>query len=129
MFRFFLDMGMEDDGFDASTFAKNKERLLKADVARLFFDGVVRRAKEGRLISAEHFTVDGTLIEAWASVKSFKKKGDSNDGPPDNLVRLNEAAARIAAQPDNPHPSPRPSPPRGGEGDRWPAFFQHPARS
>ena len=76
MFRYFLDMGMEDDGFDASTFAKNKERLLKADVARLFFDGVVRRAKEGRLISAENFTVNGTLIEAWASVKSFEKKGE-----------------------------------------------------
>jgi len=84
MFRYFLDMGMEEDGFDSSVFAKNKERLLKADVARLFFDGVVRRAKEGRLISAEHFTVDGTLIEAWASVKSFKKKGESKDEPPDD---------------------------------------------
>lgn len=84
MFRYFLDMGMEDDGFDASSFAKNKERLLKADVARLFFDGVVRRAREGRLISTEHFTVDGTLIEAWASVKSFKKKGESKDKPPDD---------------------------------------------
>ncbi len=84
MFRYFLDMGMEDDGFDASTFAKNKERLLKADIARLFFDGVVRRAKEARLISAEHFTVDGTLIEAWASVKSFKRKDDSSNEPPDD---------------------------------------------
>ena len=84
MFRYFLDMGMEDDGFDASSFAKNKERLLKADVARLFFDGVVSRAKEARLISAEHFTVDGTLIEACASVKSFKKKGDGKDEPPDD---------------------------------------------
>jgi len=84
MFRYFLDMGMEDEGFDASSFAKNKERLLEADIARLFFDGVVRRAKEGRLMSAEHFTVDGTLIEAWASVKSFKPKGDPNDKPPDD---------------------------------------------
>lgn len=84
MFRFFLDMGMDDEGFDASSFAKNKERLLRADVARLFFEGVVARAKEGRLISAEHFTVDGTLIEAWASVKSFKKKDGSNDDPPDD---------------------------------------------
>jgi len=84
MFRFFLDMGMDDDPFDASTFAKNKDRLLEADVARLFFEGVVRRAKEGHLISAEHFTVDGTLIEAWASTKSFKKKGQKDKKPPDD---------------------------------------------
>src|SRR5579863_5203427 len=70
MFRFFLDMDMNEATFDASSFAKNKERLLKADVARRFFEGVVRRAREARLMSAEHFTVDGTLIEAWASIKS-----------------------------------------------------------
>jgi len=84
MFRYFLDMGMEDNGFDASTFAKNKERLIRADVARLFFDGVVRQAKDARLISAEHFTVDGTLIDAWASIKSFKRKGESSNEPPDD---------------------------------------------
>lgn len=85
LFLYFLDMGMDDEGFDASSFAKNKERLLKADVARLFFDGVVTRAKEARLISAEHFTVDGTLIEAWASAKSFKKKSsDDKEEPPDD---------------------------------------------
>jgi transposase len=83
MFRFFLDMGMDEASFDATTFTKNKERLLRADVARLFFEGVVRRAREGRLISAEHFTVDGTLIEAWASVKSFKKKGEKQKPPDD----------------------------------------------
>lgn len=84
MFRFFLDMDMEAPTFDASTFAKNKQRLLEADVARQFFEGVVRQAKEARLMSAEHFTVDGTLIEAWASVKSFKKKGAKDDKPPDD---------------------------------------------
>src|SRR4051812_34843063 len=84
MFRFFLDMDMEAPTFDASTFAKNKERLLAADVARQFFEGVVRQAKAARLMSAEHFTVDGTLIEAWASVKSFKKKGAKDEGPPDD---------------------------------------------
>lgn len=84
MFRFFLDMGLEEDAFDASTFAKNKDRLLQADVARRFFEGVVRQAKEAHLISAEHFTVDGTLIEAWASVKSFKKKGKKDTKPPDD---------------------------------------------
>ena len=84
MFRFFLDMDMESPTFDASTFAKNKERLLQADVARQFFEGVVRQAQAARLMSAEHFTVDGTLIEAWASVKSFKKKGGKDEKPPDD---------------------------------------------
>jgi transposase len=84
MFRFFLDMGMDEPSFDATTFTKNKKRLLEADVARLFFEGVVRQAKDARLISAEHFTVDGTLIEAWASTKSFKKKGARDTKPPDD---------------------------------------------
>jgi transposase len=85
LFKWFLDMEMIEAGFDASTFAKNKERLLKADVARLFFEGVVRQAKQARLLSADHFTVDGTLIEAWASMKSFRKKGEGpKDGPPDD---------------------------------------------
>jgi transposase len=84
MFRFFLDMDVEQPSFDASTFAKNKERLLAADVARLFFEGIVKQAKAAGLMSAEHFTVDGTLIEAWASAKSFKKKGAKDDKPPDD---------------------------------------------
>ena len=86
LFRWFLDMGMDDPSFDASTFAKNKERLLKADVARLFFEGVVREAKRAGLISTEHFTVDGTLIEAWASLKSFRPRGErgKKHEPPDD---------------------------------------------
>jgi transposase len=85
MFRYFLDMNLEEESFDASTFAKNKERLLKADVARLFFEGVVRQAKEAQLISSEHFTVDGTLIEAWASLKSFRPRGEKGrKKPPDD---------------------------------------------
>lgn len=85
MFRFFLDMGMDDPVFDASTFAKNKDRLLQADVAKQFFEGVVRQAAAHGLMSREHFTVDGTLIEAWASVKSFKRrdKKDQQDPPDD----------------------------------------------
>jgi hypothetical protein len=70
--------------FDASTFSKNKERLIKADVARLFFEGVVRQAKDARLISAEHFTGDGTVIEAWGAMKSFRKKGSIGGDPPDD---------------------------------------------
>lgn len=84
MFRYFLDLGMDDEIFNASSFAKNKERLLRADVARMFFEGVVQQAREAQLISAEHFTVDGTLIEAWASHKSFKRKGEKSDKPPED---------------------------------------------
>ncbi|QQR45745.1 IS5 family transposase [Myxococcus xanthus] len=84
LFRFFLDMSLDAPGFDASSFAKNKQRLLDADVARRFFEGVVGQARGQGLMSAEHFTVDGTLIEAWAGVKSFKKKGSKDKGPPDD---------------------------------------------
>jgi transposase len=85
LFRFFLDLGLDEDAFDASSFAKNKQRLLEADVARRFFEGVVQQAKAGRLLSADHFTVDGTLLEAWASLKSFRPKDESprNRRPPD----------------------------------------------
>ena len=62
-----MDHGLDEEAFDASTFAKNKERLLRADVARRFFEGIVQQAKWAGLLSAEHFTVDGTLVEAWAS--------------------------------------------------------------
>ena len=84
MFRFFLDMGMDDAIFDASSFAKNKERLLQADIAKQFFEGVVRQAAAHGLMSREHFTVDGTLIEAWASVKSFKRRDKKDQKPPDD---------------------------------------------
>jgi transposase len=84
LFRFFLDMNLDDKSFDATSFTKNKERMLESDVARLFFEGVVAIAKQRGLMSAEHFTVDGTLIEAWASLKSFKKKGSKDCTPPDD---------------------------------------------
>jgi transposase len=86
LFRFFLDMGLEESSFDASTFAKNKERLLKANAAQLFFDEVVREARQRELLSPDHFTVDGTLIQAWASLKSFKPRDEDKreKGPPDD---------------------------------------------
>jgi len=84
LFRFFLDMNLDEKSFDATSFTKNKERMLESDVARLFFEGVVAIAKQRGLMSAEHFTVDGTLIEAWASLKSFKKKGSKDRTPPDD---------------------------------------------
>ncbi len=84
LFRWFLDMDMVEPGFDHSTFTRNRERLLAHDVASKFFGIVVQQAKRAKLMSSEHFTVDGTLIEAWASMKSFKKKDSDDDGPPDD---------------------------------------------
>ncbi len=84
LFRWFLDMNLEEPSFDASTFSKNRERLLAHRVAQRFFDAVVKRARDARLLSDEHFTVDGTLIEAWASLKSFKPKTESGGEPPDD---------------------------------------------
>ena len=82
MFRWFLDMTVNEPVFNDSVFAKNKERLLKADVASAFFNGIVQQARDGGLLSKDHFTVDGTLIEAWASLKSFQKKDKSDDDTP-----------------------------------------------
>jgi transposase len=86
LFRFFLDLGLDEAAFDASSFAKNKARLLEAEVARRFFEGIVRQAKAAHLLSGEHFTVDGSLIEAWASLKSFRPKAERRDErePPDD---------------------------------------------
>jgi transposase len=78
LFRWFLDMNLEEPSWDASTFSKNRDRLLAHDVATKFFDAVVRMARQKNLLSDEHFTVDGTLVEAWASMKSFRPK----DEPP-----------------------------------------------
>lgn len=82
MYRWFLDMGVNEEPFDASVFAKNRERLMKEDVGRLFFDQLVWTAREQKLLSSEHFTVDGTLLEANASMKSFKRKDRKDDDEP-----------------------------------------------
>jgi transposase len=79
LFKWFLDMEIDDDAFDASTYSKNQERLMSHDVSRRFFDEVVRDARHDGLLGDEHFSVDGTLIEAWASMKSFKPKDESKD--------------------------------------------------
>jgi transposase len=85
LFRWFVGLSMDDAVWDATVFSKNRDRLLEGDIARAFFERVLVHAREQRLLSDEHFTVDGTLIEAWAGQKSFKKKGtgfgDSTDDP------------------------------------------------
>ena len=75
LFRWFLDMELDEASFDHSSFSANRKRLLEHAVAGEFFRGVVEQARALKLLSGEHFTVDGTLIEAWASLKSFQRKG------------------------------------------------------
>jgi transposase len=83
LFKFFLDLNVDAEGFDHSTFSRNRERLLKQEIADRFFSAVVKQAQLRRYISGEHFSVDGTLLEAWASHKSFRPKDDGGkSGPP-----------------------------------------------
>jgi transposase len=81
LFKWFLDLNIIDPAFDASTFSKNKERLLEHEVAKEFLGVVLEEARQRRLLSEDHFTVDGTLLESWASLKSFRPK-DGGDGAP-----------------------------------------------
>src|SRR6185295_17071606 len=81
LFRWFVGLGIDDAVWDHSTFSKNRERLLGADVAAKFLAAVLRHPKVTRFLSDEHFSVDGTLVEAWASLKSFRAK-DGSDEPP-----------------------------------------------
>lgn len=90
LFRWFLDMSLEERGLDQSNFSRLRERLVKTDLACRFFDAVVSEARGRKLLSDEHFTVDGTLIEAWASTaKSLRRKDGSDDGGPDDQGMVN----------------------------------------
>jgi transposase len=89
LFRWFVGLNADDPVWDATVFTKNRDRLLAGDVAQAFFEAVLSQAKAKRLLSAEHFTVDGTLIEAWASQKSLvRREGverrDLDDDDPGN---------------------------------------------
>ncbi len=83
LFRWFVGLGMDDPIWDHSTFSKNRDRLLRGDIAEAFFAEVLDEARTHGLLSDEHFTVDGTLLEAWASHKSFRPK-DEDPPPPDD---------------------------------------------
>jgi len=84
LFRWFLNMELDEPSFDHSSFTTNRNRLLKHEVAGEFFRQIVAQAQALGLLSNEHFTVDGTLIEAWASLKSFKRKGQNWGARPDD---------------------------------------------
>lgn len=84
MYRWFVGMNVDEPVWDASTFSKNRDRLLQGDIARKFFEQVVGQAGDAGLLSKEHFTVDGTLLEAAASLKSFQRKDRQPGKGPDD---------------------------------------------
>ena len=84
LFRWFVGLNMDEPVWVATVFTKNRDRLLEAEIASLFFASVVAQARAADLLSDEHFSVDGTLIEAWAGQKSFQRKDKSEKPPPDD---------------------------------------------
>ena len=84
LFRWFVGLNMDDPVWHPTTFTKNRDRLLAGDVAAAFFDAVQAHARAAGLLSDEHFTVDGTQLEAWASLKSFRCRDAAPSAPPDD---------------------------------------------
>jgi transposase len=84
LFRWFVGLNMDDAVWDATVFTKNRDRLLEAELAKEFLARVVAQAREKGWTSDEHFTVDGTLLEAWASLKSFQRKDKEDASPPED---------------------------------------------
>src|SRR6476660_5048389 len=90
LFRWFVGLGIDDPVWDHSVFSKNRDRLLEGEIAAKFLAAVLAQPKVKRLLSSDHFSVDGTLIEAWASIKSFRRKDGEDDdrqGPGRNAER------------------------------------------
>src|ERR1044071_8243004 len=87
LFRWFVGLGVDDPVWDHSTFSKNRDRLLEGAVASRFLSAILAQPRVKRLLSSEHFSVDGTLVDAWASMKSFRPKEDPDDpAPPDGAA-------------------------------------------
>jgi transposase len=84
LFRWLIGLSLDELIWSPTTFSKNRERLLNGDIASAFLDAVLRQAREGGQLSDEHFTVDGTLLEAWASLKSFQRTDAGPTPPPDD---------------------------------------------
>ena len=91
LFRWFVGLGIDDAVWDHSVFSKNRDRLLDGDIAAKFLSAVLAQPRVKRLLSTDHFSVDGTLIEAWASMKSFKPTDGPNEPPADGGGRNREA--------------------------------------
>src|SRR3954467_648008 len=103
LFRWFVGLGVDDPVWDATTFTKNRDRLLEGDVALKFLATVLAQPKVKALLSTEHFSVDGTLLEAWASTKSFRPKDGS--GPPPDAGRNGEQDFRGQKRSNDTHAS------------------------
>lgn len=103
LFRWFVGLGIDDPVWDATTFTKNRDRLLEGDVAVKFLAGVLAQPQVKALLSGEHFSVDGTLLEAWASTKSFRPKDGS--GPPADAGRNGEQDFRGQTRGNETHAS------------------------
>src|SRR6266700_3676481 len=84
LFRWFVGLNLDDEVWDATVFTKNRNRLLEAEVAKDFLALVVEQAREQGWASDEHFSVDGSLLEAWASAKSFQRKNQKGSPPPED---------------------------------------------
>ena len=111
LYRWFVGLGVDDAVWDHSAFSKNRDRLLEADVAAKFLDAVLANPQVKPLLSDEHFSVDGTLIEAWASMKSFRAKDGADEPPsagPQRRARFPQREAHATTRTPRP-PTPRPS--------------------
>ncbi|MGH7751545.1 MAG: IS5 family transposase [Gemmatimonadales bacterium] len=84
LYRWFVGLNPDDPVWDPTVFTKNRDRLLRGDIAQAFFDAILGQAQAAGLVSSEHFTVDGTLIQAWAGQKSFRRKDQPPADPPDD---------------------------------------------
>src|SRR5690606_20853738 len=91
LFRWFVGIGVDDPAWDHSTFSKNRVRLVEGDIAAKFLAAVLAQPRVKRLLSSDHFSVDGTLIEAWASMKSVRPKSGSDNPPAEGGGRNQEA--------------------------------------
>ena len=105
LFRWFVGIGVDDAAWAHSVFSKNRERLLEGDVAAKLLSAVLAHPRVKRLLSTDHFSVDGTLIEAWASMKSFKPKDGSDEPPADGDGRNREADFRGEKRSNDTHAS------------------------
>ena len=104
LFRWFVGLGVDDPVWDASVFCKNRDRLLAGEVAQRFLAELLALPEVRRLLSSEHFSVDGTLLQAWASLKSFRRK-DGGDEPP-GPGRNGERTSRARSARTRPMPAP-----------------------
>src|SRR5579863_2721306 len=105
LFRWFVGLGVDDPVWDHSVFSKNRDRLLEGEIAAKFLAAVLAQPRVKRLLSSDHFSVDGTLIEAWASIKSFKPKTDRGSEPPSGGGRNAEVDFRGEKRSNQTHAS------------------------